>query len=44
LISGSSRLVDLEPHLFPLLRHLGEKPLQPLMAPIRLASNCARKG
>src|SRR5215218_1618289 len=44
LFSGVSGLVDLESHLFPLLGHLGEKPLQPVMAPIGLALQLSAQG
>ena len=37
LLSGVSRLLDLEAHLFKVLRHLGQKSHQPVMARIGLA-------
>src|SRR5215218_7375551 len=44
LLSGVSRLVDLESHLFPVLRHLAEKPRQPVVAPIALAFQLRAQG
>ena len=44
LLSSVSRLVDLESHLFPVLRHLAEKPLHPVVAPIALAFQLRAQG
>jgi len=44
LLSGVSRLVDLESHVFKVLRHLVEKSLQPVVTPMALAFQLRAQG